>query len=87
MLEIFRSKKVVGCNMKKINKFDFEEEWITEHPLVKQKKVRIADEDDIDEVAVEEDLLESQTPWERGFELGALQASEEWLEGGDLDED
>lgn len=65
--------------MKKLNKFDFEDDWVIENSFNISKRLGSA-ADDIDEVAVEEDLLESQASWERSFELGALQASEEMLE-------
>jgi hypothetical protein len=71
--------------MKKINKFDFEDDWVIENSFNKSKRLGSM-ADDIDEVALEEDLLESQSAWERGFELGAAQASEEMLERKD-DED
>ena len=71
--------------MKKINKFDFEDDWVVENSFNRSKRLGNT-ADDIDEVAYEEDLLESQASWERGFELGAIRASEEMLERGE-DED
>ena len=72
--------------MKKINKFNFEDDWVVESSFTRSKRLGNT-ADDIDEVSMEEDLLESQSSWERGFELEAIRASEEMLERGEADED
>ena len=53
------------------------EESFDAHPFFKNK-IQINEEADVDEVAVEEDILEEMQPWERAFERGVEMANEEF---------
>lgn len=52
------------------------EEHFEENPY-NRKKIRINDENDIDEMSIEEDMLEEMQPWEHAFTRGAQMANEE----------
>ncbi len=52
-----------------------------QNPLAPKQKLSY--DDDYDEAMQEEDLLETESAWELGFERGERMASEEFLGGAD----
>ncbi|MBW3002775.1 hypothetical protein KY338_06465 [Candidatus Woesearchaeota archaeon] len=53
------------------------EEHFEENPFTK-KRIRINEENDIDEMTAEEEILEEMQPWEHAFERGCQMANEEF---------